>query len=491
MARDKVDDKAGSELGANTVSGAASSAAPSNLPRSMSLRAKLLRWLVIPLVAVNLAGAAAAYWLAWIPAQTALDQSLADAAWALVPHVQDSGTSLELELSHQAEQVLRVDHFDEVYFVVRDVSGKTIAGDLDFPKLQIPEKINVYVAYGTRMRGEDVRAITLRTLVAGETILIGVAETRIKWQQIRMRILWSLLTLELLLVLLIPILIWFGLNQGFLPLRNIRDGLDRRKPDDLSPLPMYGTPQEIAPFIRAINALLDRAQDSARAKQDFLANVAHQLRTPLAGFKAQLEWLQLRQRNDAEASSSIALMMASTERMVRQANQLLALARSEPGDFERRRLEKLSLDKLVAESVQQFVDEAAKKNIDIGFDLQATEVAGDAFLLRDLIDNLVDNAIRYSPEGGAVTVSCYQSDTGGVLKVEDSGTGIPPSEKDKVFSRFYRLDKSQPGSGLGLAIVRDIAIDHGAVIDVQPGPTGVGTVFLVRFPTTVDTLATG
>ncbi len=457
----------------------------------ISLRARLLRLLVIPLVVANLAGAAVAYWLAWIPAQTALDQSLADAAWALVPHVQDSGSSLELELSHQAEQVLRVDHFDEIYFVVRDANGKTIAGDLDFPLLQVPEKLNVFIAYGTRMRGEDVRAITLRTIVAGETILIGVAETRVKRQQIRLRILVSLVALELLLVLLIPTLVWFGLNQGFLPLRTIREDLDRRNPDDLSPLTMQGTPQEIVPFIRAINQLLGRAQESARAKQDFLANVAHQLRTPLAGFKAQLEWLQLRQRDDGEASSSIRLMLASTERMVRQANQLLALARSEPGDFERGRLEKLSLDKLVAESVQQFVDEAAKKAIDIGFDLQPTVVAGDAFLLRDLVDNLVDNAIRYSPEGAAVTVSCYPSADGGVLKVEDSGPGILPSEKDKVFSRFYRLDKSQPGSGLGLAIVRDIAIDHGAVIDVQPGPDGVGTVFLVRFPPVADTAGEG
>ena len=221
--------------------------------RPTSLRTKLLRWLVIPLVTVNLAGAAAAYWLAWIPAQTALDQSLADAAWALVPHMQDSGSTLELELSNQAEQVLRVDHFDEVYFVVRDMQGKTIAGDLDFPALQVPDKINVYVPYGTRMRGDDVRAITLRTVVSGETILIGVAETRIKRQQIRLRILWSLLALELLLVVLIPTLIWFGLNQGFLPLRHIRDGLDRRQPDDLSPLPMQGTPQEIISFARSMS----------------------------------------------------------------------------------------------------------------------------------------------------------------------------------------------------------------------------------------------
>ena len=107
----------------------------------MSLRAKLLQWLVITLMAVNVAAAAAAYWLAWIPAQSALDQSLADAAWALVPHVKETDSSVELRLSQQAEQILRVDHLDEVFFVVRDMSGNTIAGDRDFPIMQVPEKM--------------------------------------------------------------------------------------------------------------------------------------------------------------------------------------------------------------------------------------------------------------------------------------------------------------------------------------------------------------
>jgi two-component system sensor histidine kinase TctE len=448
----------------------------------MSLRVKLLKWLVVPLVAVNLAGAAAVYWLAWIPAQTAFDQSLADAAWALVPHVQGTGNSVELQLSKQAEQVLRVDHFDEIYFVVRDVEGRTIAGDRDFPSLHDPGKTNVWIAYLDQMRGEDVRVISLRTMVDGETVLIGAAETRVKRFQVKLRILLSLAALELLLILLIPAVIWLALNKGLLPLREMQQSLERRKADDLSELQVANAPVEIAPFIRAINDLLKRVQTSARAKQDFLANVAHQLRTPLAGFKAQLEWLQAHHKNDQETSASADLMMASTERMVRQANQLLALARSEPGGFERERLERISLDKLVSESVQQFVDEALKKNIDIGFHLEPTFVNGDRFLLRDMIDNLVDNAIRYSPAGGTVTVSCSEIEGHGVLKVEDDGAGIPESDKEKIFSRFFRLDHSQSGTGLGLAIVRDIAQDHEAAIEVGPGAYDRGTVFIVRFP---------
>lgn len=448
----------------------------------MSLRVKLLKWLVVPLVAVNLAGAAAVYWLAWIPAQTAFDQSLADAAWALVPHVQDTGDSVELRLSQQAEQVLRVDHFDQTYLVVRDIEGRTIAGDRDFPPLHVPARDNTWEAYLSDMRGEDVRVISLRTQVGGETVLIGVAETRVKRFQFKLRILLSLLLLELLLIILIPAVIWLALNRGLMPLREMQENLQSRKSDDLSALQATNAPVELAPFIHAINDLLSRVQDSARAKQDFLANVAHQLRTPLAGFKAQLEWLQAQHKNDPDTSGSVSLMMASTERMVRRANQLLALARSEPGGFARERLERLSLDQLVSESVQQFVEEAQKKNIDIGFHLQPTYVNGDRFLLRDMVDNLVDNAIRYSPQGGAVTVSCTQNDGCGVLKIEDDGNGIPEPEQDKIFSRFYRLDRSQPGSGLGLAIVRDIAKDHDAAIEVRLGSHGRGTVFIVRFP---------
>jgi two-component system sensor histidine kinase TctE len=238
----------------------------------------------------------------------------------------------------------------------------------------------------------------------------------------------------------------------------------------------------LQPVAGAINDLLERVRLAARGQQDFLANAAHQLRTPLAGLKTQLEWLERRHAGDPETARSTGLMMAAAERMIRETNQLLSLARAEPSQFEKARLYPVALDKLVEESVQHFVEEAVKKDIDLGFELQPTGIAGDRFLLRDLIDNLVDNAIRYSPRHGRVTVCCSADSGGGLLAVEDSGPGIPAAERERIFSRFYRLNDKIGGSGLGLAIVRDIAEVHGARIDIEAGADGLGTRISVRFP---------
>jgi two-component system sensor histidine kinase TctE len=273
----------------------------------------------------------------------------------------------------------------------------------------------------------------------------------------------------------------FGVTRGLAPLQAMRASLDARKPDDLAPLPADPLALELAPVASAINQLLDRVRQVSRSQQEFLANAAHQLRTPLAGLKTQLEWLQRGEADRDEATRSLALMMSSAERMIRQTNQLLALARAEPGQFEKARLYPLALDKLVEESIQHFVEEADKKRIDLGFDLSPVTIRGDSFLLRDLIDNLVDNAIRYSPAGGRVTVSCHAVEGTGVLTVEDDGPGVPAAERELVFSRFYRLSQNTHGSGLGLAIVRDIAADHGARIVLDAGRDGGGTVFSVYF----------
>jgi two-component system, OmpR family, sensor histidine kinase TctE len=448
----------------------------------MSIRGDLLKRLIVPLLIVNMLGAGLTYWLAWIPTQIAFDQGLADAGWALIPRLHTSGGQIKIDLSKQAEQVLRMDHFDTIYFVVRNEERKTIAGDKDFPPLNHPSQLNAPLPYDGAIRGEPVRIISFQAQIGDAPIFIGVAETLRKRTDARARIFEAFLLLEGLLSIISIVISWRAVTNGLLPLRKMQVNLSARNHDDLSPVENGSMPVELRPVAAAINGLLEKAQMEASAQQNFLANVAHQLRTPLAGLKTQLEWLKQKHLSENETVRSADLMLSSTERMIRQTNQLLALARAEPSRFEKTRLEPVELDKLIEESVQYFVQEADKKNIDLGFDLHPTRIMGDHFLLRDLIDNLIDNAIRYSPPESAVTVSCNHDGKIGMLAIEDSGPGIPDSHRELVFNRYYRIDGSTQGSGLGLAIVRDIVKDHGAEIVLQSGHERNGTNFSIRFP---------
>ncbi|MGZ3236286.1 MAG: sensor histidine kinase [Burkholderiaceae bacterium] len=447
----------------------------------MSIRGDLLKRLIVPLLIVNMLGAGLTYWLAWIPTQIAFDQGLADAGWALIPRLHTIGDQVRIDLSKQSEQILRVDHFDTIYFVVRNEEKKTIAGDKDFPRLNRPSQLNDPLAYDGVIRGEPVRIISFQAQAGDAPVFIGVAETLRKRNDARAKIFEAFLLLEGLLSIISIVISWRAVTKGLLPLQKMQSDLGSRNHDDLSLIKDEHIPSELFPVVKAINGLLEKAQMEASSQQSFLANVAHQLRTPLAGLKAQLEWLKQKYTAENETVRSADLMLSSTERMIRQTNQLLSLARAEPSRFEKARLEPVELDKLIEESVQYFVEEADKKHIDLGFDLHSARMMGDHFLLRDLIDNLIDNAIRYSPPHGAVTVSCSRVGKTCTLTVEDSGPGIPSSQSELVFNRYYRIDGTTEGNGLGLAIVRDIVKDHGAEIILKSGPGEKGTIFSVHF----------
>ncbi|MRV74759.1 HAMP domain-containing protein [Duganella sp. FT92W] len=457
-----------------------------------SIRLRLLKWLIGPFVVVSLAGGALTYALAWLPAQMAYDQSLFDAAGALGARLDVKGGVWRIDLPPQAEQVLRSGDIDHVSFVVRDADegtaggGALVAGDGDFPPLRMPPKAGARFAYDGVVNGEPVRIATLRITRGQRSATIGVAKTLRMRAQIRQAAFRALLVLGALATLGCVGLAWFSVTNGLRPLERMRSHLNARSRDDLEPIPSAGVPYELEPVVLALNGLLARVQGAAQAQQDFLADAAHQLRTPLAGLQAQLEWLAQR-HTDAETAQAVALMLSATARMARQSQQLLALARAEPGHFDPATLEPVRLDALVGECVQPFVEQAARKGIDLGFELDPVTVRGERFLLRDLIDNLVDNALRYTPEHGVVTVRCSQGQgpgagQGGVLEVEDSGPGIAPHLRTAVFDRHVRLDSKVTGSGLGLAIVRDIATVHGATVAVASGAKGVGALFTVRFP---------
>jgi two-component system sensor histidine kinase TctE len=433
-----------------------------------SIRLRLLKWLVGPVVIINLAGASLTYLLAWAPAQVAFDQGLADAAAALAAR---AGAGAAPPQAHAGETA------DGAWYVVRDAGGRVLAGAPDFPPLAAPGG----QAVDATMRGEPVRMVVRRLGTGANAPAIGVARSVRPLRQARSATLRSLALIEGVFTLALVGLVWLSVTNGLLPLARMRADLAGRDGDDLAPVAADGVPYELAPVVGAFNELLDKVQSGARARHDFLADMAHQLRTPLAGIKLQLEWLAARHA-DLETAASIGLMRLANERMIRQTNQLLALARATPGAAAKMRLERLDLARLVQDSVQYFVVEADKKGLDIGFDLAQAPVAGDAFLLRDLVDNLVDNAIRYTPAGGSVTVRCAREGGDALLMVEDSGPGIPFEKRSLVFNRFVRLDDKAPGSGLGLAVVRDIALAHRAAIELGDMPGGPGIRFTVRFP---------
>ena len=441
----------------------------SSHPGIPSIRIRLLKWLVGPILVVNLGAAALTYLLAWTPAQLAFDEGLRTNAASLAARVRVGGAPA-------LQSVPADDGAGEASWVaLHDGQGRLLAGS---PQLDGAPRAGMRDAY---MKGEPVR-VAVAAVGGANGERVSLARTVRARQQVRSAILRSLVLLEVLFSLALVGLVWFSVGNGLAPLARLRARLDARGSSDLAPLDDAGMPRELVPVVDAFNALLGRIALGARAQDDFRANVAHQLRTPLAGLRLQLEWLAARHGGDPETGRSVGLMLQANERMIRQTNQLLSLERAEPNRFERVRLEPLDLAGLVGESVQAFVEQAAVRDIDLGFELDTARVEGDRFLLRDLVDNLVDNALRYTPPGGRVTVGCGPlPDGGSMLRVEDNGPGIPAHLRGQVFERFVRLDVGTHGSGLGLAIVRDIANLHGAEL-VLDDAGGGGAVFTVRFP---------
>ena len=439
-----------------------------------SIRLRLLAWLVGPILLFNFAVAALAYLLAWTPAQRAFDDSLQVRATALVQDIRAG-----IAMSALAPPASPGD-LDTVWFAVRADNGQRfVAGRPDLPVLSGQADGAVRDA---AFDGAPVRLTTQTVVVeGGSTLTLTLATTVRQRQQVRATIVRALILLEVAFTLALGGLAWFSISNGLAPLARLRSALNRRERADLAPLDPAATPRELASVVVAFNSLLERLAASARSQDAFLADVAHQLRNPLAGAKLQLEWLAARHQADPDSVHALALMKQANDRMIRQTSQLLALARAEPSRSIRARFKPLDLAALVAESVQLFVTQAAGRGIDLGFELDPAPLRGERFMLRDLVDNLVDNALRYTPQGGSVTVRTRMGPDGAVLEVEDSGPGIPAAKRARVFQRHVRLDQQSSGSGLGLAIVRDIAKVHGGVAAVSDADGPSGALFTVKF----------
>jgi two-component system sensor histidine kinase TctE len=286
------------------------------------------------------------------------------------------------------------------------------------------------------------------------------------------------------LVVLATLAVWFGVGLGLRALTSVRREIESRSHIDLSPIDERSAPAEVLPLVLAMNDLLSRLSAARAAQQRFIADAAHQLRTPVAALKMQAE-LATRQVRDGEVAATLQHLHTAAEHAARLVTQLLTMARAEPGSHRSVMRQQVNLAALAREVAGEWVPRALTRGIDLGFDdtSAAAEISADPFLIREMLNNLVDNAIQYTAAGGRVTVRVQQQDGQVALEVEDNGSGIPLNEREKVFERFYRMPGGSPeGCGLGLAIVREIAQGHQATVVVDSGAGGRGTRMIVTFP---------
>jgi two-component system OmpR family sensor kinase len=290
-------------------------------------------------------------------------------------------------------------------------------------------------------------------------------------------------------VLLMPMLvlfIWFAVGHSLEPFRRVTTLVKSRKVTALDPLPAGNLPGEVQPLVGALNELLQRLGAALERERGFLADAAHELRTPLTALHLQMGTLA-RASNEAERTDAMEKLSAGVQRAIRLVEQLLSLARQEPrADVVRKRIR---FDELARDVVAEMMPLADARKIDLGISAsQPSYVLGESEALRTLVRNLVDNAVRYTPVGGTVDLSVLDSDApgtshGAVLRVVDTGPGIAPEERQRVFDRFYRPPgSSPPGSGLGMAIVKTIADAHGATIALSSDPNTHGLTVTVSFP---------
>ncbi len=456
--------------------------------RPRTLRRKLLLWVSIPLIALWIISTLVDHGVAKGFVNLNYDRALLDTALDLGRNVRESGNQLYLDLPEHVVEMLISGQQGRFYYRANGPDGAYITGDPDLPDPP-PEALEDRVTYYDAVyRNEAIRAVALRVPLRPGTgsgaILVQVAERAQRRENFARQIMVRMMIPQGILVLLSTLTIWFGIGLGLRALTAVRREIENRSHVDLSPLDETAAPAEVRPLVRAMNGLLQRLSAALASQQRFIADAAHQLRTPVAALKTQAE-LAARQARDTELSATLQQLHSAADHAARLVNQLLTMARAEPGSHRSVMRQPVDLPGLAKEATGEWVPRALTRNIDLGFDDRSagSTISADPFLIRELLGNLIDNAIHYTQPGGHVTVRVRGEDAGTVLEGEDDGPGIPAGEREKVFERFYRLPGGSPeGCGLGLAIVREIAQGHGARVSAHSGIGGRGTRMTVSFP---------
>ena len=453
-----------------------------------SLFGEILDWMLAPLLFLWPLSIAATNHVATQIADQPYDVHLADSLHAIVQRIETKEARLTINASGQEWEFISTDGEDTIYFQAIPVDDPPPLDPASMGSgLAVPDDEKDVVFKDGDINGEEVRIAYRRLVPEGRTrpVQFQVAETRHKRRHLSSNIISGVLLPQFAIIPIAVVLVYLGLMRGLTPLNRLQERIRRRRPGDLSPINIQRVPEEMRPVIAAFNDMMARLEDNLEAQHRFIAAAAHQLKTPLTGLKTQTE-LALRETDYAQQREFLQRIAVGADRAAHLTRRLLQLARAEASHDKVHATERVDLDELAREVTETCFPRALAKGIDLGFEGAEwpLHIEGVPLLLREMVDNLVDNAIKYTPSEGRVTVRVIGGEEWRI-EIEDTGIGIPAEERARVFERFYRVidaaGEGTEGSGLGLAIVREIAELHRARVDLMDGESGRGTLFRIAF----------
>ncbi|MGA1803969.1 sensor histidine kinase [Rhizobium sp. HT1-10] len=451
---------------------------------SDSLRVQLLTWILLTLAGAICVNLYVSYKSAEATADLVIDHTLLAATRVIAEAVRvDASGSVEANIPPAALEMFDTGFGDRVFYQVITAWGGLVAGLPGLPQPKVAQRGEDGV-----FRSDTVRAMMLIHPIVGlgedGTISVTVAVTHNSQYAMRRRLWLSDFTKQLALVVIASLVTIVGLQRGLAPVMRLRDAVRDRGRDRLDPLSTDMVQSELHPLVQALNDHMERVQNQMAAQRRFVSNAAHQLRTPLALISTQAS-VAAREEDRFKRDEALQALRASTRQVTRLASQLLTLSRAEPGS-RRPRSDVIDLSATARHVLENQAEEALRRGIDLGLEAgDPVHVEGDGTMLREMLVNLVDNALRYGRDGGVVTVSVARDGATAILTVEDDGPGIAEVERGPVFERFYRVMGTQSeGSGLGLAIVREVVDGAGGTVDLSEAVRG-GLLVTIRLPLAV------
>lgn len=452
----------------------------------VSIRKQLLKLFMPFLFGLWISSALFSYWLISTYSGELFDKDLVNSADSVVGRLRVKQGKVVIDLPPAAQAILKQNESDKFYYRVVSSDGQRIAGDENLPKPAEDLKVDIPKVTTAKIAGNQVRLAEIKVIVEDMdpgAIIVQVAETTNVRTRFQQDMLLSIAVPQLLVIAVGLLGVWYGVAKILTPLKLLQTELGSRSQSDLSAVCDNNAPQEVYPLVRAINHLLSRLAEEIKTQQRFISNAAHQLRTPLAGLKTYSS-IGTEMNDVKDLKHIIRELDIGIDRASRMVSQLLVLARTDAAEQSIISKVQLDLNFIVSDVTTELIDFAVRKGIDLVYEAseQPAIVLGELTGLRQLVTNIVENALMYTNSGGTVRAQIFTNDHV-ILKISDTGTGIPVSEREKVFERFYRVDGTQGnGSGLGLAIVKEVANAHSASISIDSGIGGVGTLLSIEFP---------